>query len=70
LEVIKKYSEIKDAKIVESIYNQIFDKYSPEMPPELIKDIFEFRTTPELGRRESRCLIWTSLLTAASSMKC
>jgi NitT/TauT family transport system substrate-binding protein len=49
MEVIEKYFEIKDAKIVESIYNQVYDKYSPEMPPELIKDLFESRTTPELG---------------------
>jgi NitT/TauT family transport system substrate-binding protein len=49
IEVIEKYFEIKDAKIVESIYNQVFDKYSPEMPPDLIKDLFESRTTPELG---------------------
>ena len=48
-EVIEKYFEIKDAKIVESIYNQVYDKYSPEMPPNLIKDLFESRTTPELG---------------------
>jgi len=49
MEVIQKYFEIKDGKIVESIYNQVYDKYSPEMPPELIKDLFESRTTPELG---------------------
>jgi len=49
IEVIQKYFEIKDAKILESIYNQVYDKYSPEMPPELIKDLFESRTTPELG---------------------
>jgi len=49
MEVIQKYFEIKDAKVVENIYNQVYDKYSPEMPPELIKDLFESRTTPELG---------------------
>ena len=49
MEVIQKYFEIKDAKVVESIYNQVYDKYSPEMPPDLIKDLFESRTTPELG---------------------
>jgi NitT/TauT family transport system substrate-binding protein len=49
IEVIQKYFEIKDAKILESIYNQVYDKYSPEMPPDLIKDLFESRTTPELG---------------------
>jgi NitT/TauT family transport system substrate-binding protein len=49
VEVIQKYFEIKDGKILESIYNQVYDKYSPEMPPDLIKDLFESRTTPELG---------------------
>jgi NitT/TauT family transport system substrate-binding protein len=49
MEVIQKYFEIKDAKVVESIYNQVYDKFSPEMPPDLIKDLFESRTTPELG---------------------
>src|SRR3972149_207801 len=49
MEVIQKYFEIKDAKIVENIYNQVYDKYSPEMPPDLIRDLFESRTTPELG---------------------
>lgn len=49
IEVIQKYFEIKDAKILESIYAQVYDKYSPEMPPDLIKDLFESRTTPELG---------------------
>jgi ABC-type nitrate/sulfonate/bicarbonate transport system substrate-binding protein len=49
MEVIEKYFEIKDAKVVESIYTQVYDKYSPEMPPNLIQDLFESRTTPELG---------------------
>ena len=49
MDVIQKYFEIKDAKVVEGIYNQVYDKYSPEMPPDLIKDLFESRTTPELG---------------------
>lgn len=49
MEVIEKYFEVKDAKVVESIYNQVYDKFSPEMPPDLIKDLFESRTTPELG---------------------
>ncbi len=49
MEVIKKYFEIPDAKVVESIYNQVYDKFSPEMPPDLVRDLFESRTTPELG---------------------
>ncbi|MGH6621628.1 MAG: ABC transporter substrate-binding protein [Alphaproteobacteria bacterium] len=49
MDVVQKYFEIQDAKIVEGIYNLVFDKYSPEMPPDLIKILFESRTTPELG---------------------
>ena len=49
MEVIQKYFEIPDAKVVENIYNQVYDKYSPEMPPDLIRDLFESRTTPEMG---------------------
>jgi NitT/TauT family transport system substrate-binding protein len=49
MEVIQKYFEIPDAKVVESIYNQVYDKFSPEMPPDLMRDLFESRTTPELG---------------------
>jgi NitT/TauT family transport system substrate-binding protein len=49
VEVIQKYFEIKDPKVNESIYNQVYDKYSPEMPANLIRDLFESRTTPELG---------------------
>ena len=49
IDVIKKYFEIDDAKVNEGIYNQVYDKYSPEMPPDLIRDLFESRTTPELG---------------------
>ncbi|HEX9446104.1 MAG TPA: ABC transporter substrate-binding protein [Candidatus Binatia bacterium] len=49
IEVIAKYFEIKDPKVNESIYNQVHDKFSPEMPANLIRDLFESRTTPELG---------------------
>ena len=49
MEVIEKYFEIKDAKVVESIYNQVYDKFGPEMPADLVRDLFESRTTPELG---------------------
>jgi len=49
IEVIQKYFDINDPKVSESIYNQVYDKYRPEMPPEMIRDLFESRTTPELG---------------------
>jgi ABC-type nitrate/sulfonate/bicarbonate transport system substrate-binding protein len=49
MEVIQKYFEINDPKVVEGIYNQVYDKFSPDMPADLIRDLFESRTTPELG---------------------
>lgn len=49
MEVIQKYFEIPDTQVVASIYNQVYDKYGPEMPSDLIQDLFESRTTPELG---------------------
>ncbi len=49
LDVIKKYFEVDDTKVAEGIYQQVYDKFGPEMPPDLIRDLFESRTTPELG---------------------
>ena len=47
--VIQKYFEIKDESLAEGIYRQVWDKYGPEMPPDLLRDLFESRTTPEMG---------------------
>ena len=49
MEVIQKYFEIKDTSLAEGIYKQVYDKFGPEMPPDLIRELFESRTTPELG---------------------
>jgi NitT/TauT family transport system substrate-binding protein len=49
LEVIQKYFEIKDAALAEGIYNQVQNAFGPEIPYDLLKELFESRTTPELG---------------------
>lgn len=49
IEVIQKYFEIDDARVAEGIYMQVHDKYGPEIPSDLLRDLFESRTTPELG---------------------
>ena len=49
VEVIQKYFEIKDAALAEGIYRQVYDKFGPEIPHDLLRDLFESRTTPELG---------------------
>jgi len=49
LDVIQKYFEIKDAALAEGIYQQVQNAFGPEIPPDLLKELFESRTTPELG---------------------
>jgi NitT/TauT family transport system substrate-binding protein len=49
VEIIQKYFEIKDPSLGEGIYKQVYDKFGPDIPHDLLKDLFESRTTPELG---------------------
>ena len=49
VEIIQKYFEIKDAALAEGIYNQVQNAFGPEIPHDLLKELFESRTTPELG---------------------
>ncbi len=49
IEVIQKYFEISDVNVTEGIYKQVYDKYGPEIPADLLRDLFESRATPELG---------------------
>src|SRR5438445_5014397 len=49
IEVIQKYFEIKDGSLAEGIYKQVANAYGPEMPNDLLMELFQSRTTPELG---------------------
>jgi NitT/TauT family transport system substrate-binding protein len=49
LEVIQKYFEIQDAALAEGIYKQVSNAFGPEIPHDLLMDLFQSRTTPELG---------------------
>jgi NitT/TauT family transport system substrate-binding protein len=49
IDVIQKYFEIKDAALAEGIYKQVANAYGPEMPNDLLMELFQSRTTPELG---------------------
>ncbi|MBI3077176.1 MAG: ABC transporter substrate-binding protein [Deltaproteobacteria bacterium] len=48
-EVIQKYFGIDDRRVVESIYTLLHDKYSPEIPHNLLLQLFQSRAIPELG---------------------
>jgi NitT/TauT family transport system substrate-binding protein len=49
IEVIQKYFEIKDGSLAEGIYKQVSNAFGPEIPHELLMELFQSRTTPELG---------------------
>ena len=49
LAVIKKHFQIDDARVAENLYSQIRDKFSPQMPRDLLRQLFESVATPELG---------------------
>jgi NitT/TauT family transport system substrate-binding protein len=49
IDVIQKYFEVKDAALAEGIYNQVQNAFGPDIPHDLLKELFESRTTPELG---------------------
>jgi NitT/TauT family transport system substrate-binding protein len=49
IEVIQKYFEIKDAALAEGIYKQVANAFGPEIPHDLLMELFQSRTTPELG---------------------
>jgi ABC-type nitrate/sulfonate/bicarbonate transport system substrate-binding protein len=49
IDVIQKYFEIKEPVLAEGIYNQVANAYGPEIPHDLLLELFQSRTTPELG---------------------
>ena len=49
IEVIQKYFEIKDSSLAEGIYKQVATAYGPDLPHNLLMELFQSRTKPELG---------------------
>jgi len=49
IDVIQKYFEINDTALAEGIYKQVATAYGPELPHDLLMELFQSRTTPELG---------------------
>lgn len=47
--VIQKYFAMDDRRVAESVYRVLYDKYSPEIPHDLLVKLFESRAIPELG---------------------
>src|SRR5262245_7512444 len=49
IEVIQKYFEIKEPGLADGIYKQVANAFGPEIPHDLLMELFQSRTTPELG---------------------
>jgi ABC-type nitrate/sulfonate/bicarbonate transport system substrate-binding protein len=48
IEVIQKYFEIKDVPLAEGIYKQVATAFGPEIPHDLLMELFQSRTTRRL----------------------
>lgn len=49
VEVIQKEFQIKDRRVAEALYTQIHDKFAPQIPRDLFRQLFNSVATPELG---------------------
>ena len=49
LQIIQNYFAIKDRKVAEAFYKQVQQAFSPEIPHDLLRVLFESRMTPEAG---------------------
>ena len=56
IDVIQKYFEVKDAALAEGIYKQVANAFGPEIPHDLLMELFQSRTTPELGWPKDKAL--------------
>ena len=49
IEVIQKQFQIQEPRVAESFYAQIHDKFGPQIPKDLFRQLFNSVATPELG---------------------
>jgi len=47
--VIRKHFQLEDPRVTENLYNQLRDKYAPQIPRDLFRQLFDSVATPELG---------------------
>ncbi len=55
-EIIRKQFKIEDARVAENLYTQLHDKYGPQIPRDLFRQLFESVATPQLGWPEGKPL--------------
>ncbi len=56
MEIIRTQFQIPEARVVENLYRQLHDKYGPQIPRDLFRQLFESVATPQLGWPEGKPL--------------
>jgi NitT/TauT family transport system substrate-binding protein len=54
--IIRKHFQIEDVRVAENLYNQTREKYGPQIPRDLFRQLFESVATPELGWPQGKAL--------------
>jgi NitT/TauT family transport system substrate-binding protein len=49
IEIIQKHFQIQDRRVAENLYKQLQDKFAPQIPKDLFRQLFDSVATPELG---------------------
>jgi NitT/TauT family transport system substrate-binding protein len=47
--IIRKHFQIEEPRVAENLYTQLRDKYGPQIPHDLFRQVFDSVATPELG---------------------
>lgn len=55
-EVIRSQFQLQEARVLESLYRQLHDKFGPQIPRDLLRQLFQSVATPELGWPEGKPL--------------
>ncbi len=55
-EIIQRHFQIENARVAENLYQQLHDKYGPQIPRDLFRQLFESVATPQLGWPEGKPL--------------
>jgi ABC-type nitrate/sulfonate/bicarbonate transport system substrate-binding protein len=56
LAILRKHFNLDNPRVAESLYTQMHDKYGPQIPGDLFRELFESVATPQLGWPEGKPL--------------
>ena len=56
LAILRKHFNLDNPRVAEALYSQMHDKYGPQIPGDLFRELFESVATPQLGWPEGKPL--------------